>query len=294
MSARYALFGHGIAHSLSPALHRAGFRALGVDATYELVDVPVTELADVLADLVVTGGLAGGNVTSPHKTFVYDACLTAMSTEAAQSASVNTLRIEGKSIVGHNTDGGGFVRFLERTDAGAKDRAFAILGGGGAASGLSAALRRAGAGEIVQVTRDPERFVRGDWNDLGREPRVLPWGSSEARRAIESADVVVNATPLGMRSGDPLPCPVEWVGPEALAVDLLYHPPESPWLHALRARGVRAANGIGLLVEQALLAQAFWFGNEPPRSALEEALPWSDPFSPPPADSRGSEDSPRP
>ena len=87
-----------------------------------------------------------------------------------------------------------------------------------------------------------------------------------------------------------MPCPPTLVGERAVAVDLLYHPAETPWLRALRARGVRAANGLGLLVEQARLAQRCWFGEAPPRRALEEALAWPDPFSPPPA--LGSEGSP--
>jgi shikimate dehydrogenase len=89
----------------------------------------------------------------------------------------------------------------------------------------------------------------------------------------------VQATPLGASADDPLPAPAEWVPQAATAVDLRYHPAATPWLLAVRARGVRAANGLGMLIEQALLAQEFWHDTTPPRTALEEAVEWSDPFA---------------
>jgi shikimate dehydrogenase len=287
MSLRFALFGRSIAHSLSPALHLAAFRARGVDATYELIDIGASEFMKRMNRFPELG-LRGASVTAPYKRMAYE-LIHDLTEEASESLSVNTIRFDGEWPAGHNTDGIGFARFLERAGFSTEDRVVTFLGAGGAARGLAQVLRRSGA-RLSFVARDPDDLFVLD-PDGRKGVSLLPWGSEEARRAILYADLVVQATPLGQRADDPLPCPPDWVGQDALAVDLLYHPAESPWLSALRARGVRAANGIGLLVEQALFAQEFWFGEEPPRSALEEAVPWSDPFSPPPGSARDSESS---
>ena len=285
MSALYAVLGHPIAHSLSPALHRGAFRARGVDATYEAIDVTGPAYVRAIQELVARG-VAGANLTAPLKGLGLLHADEA-SDEANASGAVNTLRFEGARSFGHNTDGVGFVRFLERSGLPAAGRAITFLGGGGAVAGLTHALRAAGARTLGAVVRDQIKAAAFPGLARGSGVTLLRWDSREAQRAIENADVVVQATPLGAAKHDALPCPAEWVGRQALAVDLLYHPAESPWLAALRARGVRAANGLGLLVEQALYAQAFWFGDEPPRSALEEALTWSDPFSRQPAGAPG-------
>ena len=277
MSARYAVLGSPIAHSLSPALHRAAFAAAGRAATYEAIEVGAGELARVRPGLV-RGGVRGVNLTSPLKAEGLAAAGEA--SDAARAAgAANTLALgEDGRISAENTDGAGFVAFLERVEVPARGRAVTFLGGGGAAAGLVPALRAAGAGPITVLARSPlraRRFAALDAPGVS----IVPAGDAAARAAVAGADLLVQATPLGRSPADPLPCPAAWPRAEAVAVDLLYHPAVTPWLSALRARGVRAANGLGLLVEQALLAQRFWFGETPPRHALEQAVAWTDPFA---------------
>jgi shikimate dehydrogenase len=291
VNARYAVFGHPIGHSLSPALHAAAFRARGLDATYEALDVTRARFGAEWQDFVLAGGV-GANFTAPLKWDAFRVC-DERTPEAQEAGAVNTIQFSGGRASGHNTDGIGFVRFLERSGVPPGGKSIVLLGGGGAAAGLTHALRSARARAIAAVVRDQLKVAANPGLTPDEGVRVLRWGSPEAQRALGRADVVVQSTPLGADSEDDLPCPPEWVGADALAVDLLYHPAETPWLAELRARGVRAANGLGLLVEQALFAQEFWFGDEPPRTALEEALPWKDPFTAPPHDpGKGSPASP--
>ncbi len=277
MSARFAVLGSPIAHSLSPRLHAAGFAATGRDATYVALEVDAAGLAEALARLRGEG-FAGMNLTAPLKAGGLDRADEA--TPAARAAgAANTLAVRDGRLVAENTDGAGFVRFLERAGVAPRGRAVTFLGGGGATAGLVPALVAAGAGPLAVVARTPERS-RALYPALAH-PSVRLAGRDEAaaRDLVAGAAIVVQATPAGGAPGDDLPCPAEWPAAAAVAVDLLYHPAVTPWLAALRARGVRSANGLGLLIEQALLAQKFWFGEEPPRRALEEAVAWDDPFS---------------
>ncbi len=279
MSELFAVLGHPIGHSLSPVIHTAAFRARGIDAVYEAIEVPAPEFMAALERLMERG-VRGANLTAPLKHLGLF-CADDQTDEAMDSGAANTLRFEDDRLIAHNTDGIGFVRFLERSGARPLGLKVVFLGAGGAAAGLTDALLKAGVEAITAIARDPEQASATLARATSDPVWFVEWNSGDAVRAVAAADLVIQATPLGLGAEDALPCPPEWVGEDALAVDLLYHPAESPWLRALRARGVRAANGIGLLVEQALFAQAFWFGDEPPREALEEALPWKDPFSAP-------------
>src|SRR5262249_54024798 len=139
----------------------------------------------------------------------------------------------------------------------------AIVGAGGAALGLVGPLAAAGAERITCLVRDPERALPDA--PAAHELARLALGTAAARAALAGAALVVQATPLGRSPDEPMPCPPDTLAPQAVALDLGYHPAVTPWLAALRARGVRAANGLGLLVEQALLSQEFWHGSPPPR-----------------------------
>ncbi len=286
MTQRFAVLGSPIAHSLSPRLHAAAFAASGRDATYEAIEADAAAFPSVLARLRAAG-FAGVNLTAPLKALGLAAADEA--TPAARAAgAANTLAFRGGAVQAENTDGAGFAVFLERAGVPVAGRAIAFVGGGGAVRGLVPALIERGAGSVAVVVRAPARAAADFAPFLDRGVRIVPLDASDdgpAARAVGEASLVVQGTPLGLRPEDPLPCPAAWPGPQAVAVDLLYHPPVTPWLAALRLRGVRAANGLGLLVEQALLAQRFWFGEEPPRSALEEAVRWRDPFAPWPAPS---------
>lgn len=262
------VIGWPVAHSLSPAIHNAAFAALGMNWVYVPMPVPPGRVAEALAGLRALG-IAGANVTMPHKTEVAD-LLDDVSEDAARLRAVNTIVVGPDGLVGHNTDAPGFDRFLRR-DAGfdPEGRTALVYGAGGAARAVALALARGGLAELFVAVREPSRadpLVR-TVDGLGTRVRVGAFDAAGGAEGIEPS-LVVNATPLGAH-GETLPLPA--LGPEVLAVDLLYRPNETPLLAAVRAAGGTAFGGIGLLLEQAALAFELWTGRPAPLDVMSAA-----------------------
>lgn len=276
------VIGDPVAHSLSPTLHNAAFEALGLDWVYVAFPVPRGRGADAVA-AVPALGLAGLNVTMPHKEDVAAACheLTA---DAAALRSVNTVVAlpDGRTL-GDSTDGPGFLDALADEAIGVAGQPVLVLGAGGAARAVVLALGRAGASVTVAARRPDATESAAALAPNGRAvplgalatPASPPTGSRPpAVGAVNPAafSLVVNATPLGMSGGDPLP-----VAPEALhsgqaVVDLVYHPADTPLLTAARAKGATAVNGLGMLLHQAARSFTQWTGHPAPLDAMRAAV----------------------
>ena len=264
------VIGTPIRHSLSPTIFNAAFEASGLDWAYLAFEVP-----EGAAGLAMAGvralGLEGVSVTMPHKSRVLEA-LDELSEAAEVLGAVNCVVRHGARLVGHNTDGPGLVDSL-RLDEGVDPagRRFAILGAGGAARALVRSLGRAGAADVVVINRSPAPAEQA-------AALAGPVGRVGVPEDVGDADVVINATPLGMgvvvtRSGEPEPLPVE---PSLLAqgqvlVDLVYHPAVTPLGEAARERGIRTVNGLGMLIHQAAHAFRIWTSEEPPLEAMSAA-----------------------
>lgn len=255
------MIGSPVLHSLSPVVHNAAFAAAGLDWAYVAFDVPAGSGAAAIA-AVRTLGIDGLSVTMPHK----DDAATAvddLSETAGRLGAVNTVVRMGERLVGENTDGAGFLDAL-RDDEGfdAAGRRCVVLGAGGAARAVIDALAQAGAGEVIVVNRTPaaaQRAVR-----LSAAARV------GAAAEAAGADLVVNATPLGME-GTRLPLDPAFLGPGQLVVDLVYDPPVTPLVRAARERGAVAVNGLGMLIHQAAIAFTLWTGEAAPLAAMSAA-----------------------
>lgn len=265
---RWAVLGHPVAHSLSPALHQAAFAALGIEATYEAVDVEPGTLARRLEELA-RQGYEGLSVTSPLKREAFDAAI-ARTQEAEAAGVVNCLRRVGIGYQGTNTDGAGFVDFARDVGIELVGAQAVLLGGGGSAAGLAPALVAAGA-QVISLVRRPSvaRALPG----LSRV-RVLAWQGRDAGAALASCDLAINCTPLGRAPGDPLPCDPAVLGPRAVVVDLQYSPPRTEWLERAVASGRPGFNGLGLLVHQGERSLRYWLGTAPPMERLREAVGW--------------------
>lgn len=261
------MIGDPVAHSRSPAIHNAAFRAAGLDWVF--VAFPVPEGAAVAA---VEGmralGVRGLSVTMPHKHAVVPA-LDRLSDAAAALGAVNCIaRGPGDELVGHNTDGEGFLRGL-RSDF-ALDPAGArcvVLGAGGAARAVVDALARAGAGDVAVVARreEPARSAAALAGAVGR---VAP------PDAVAAADLVVNATPVGMGAGPDgtsLPVDGELLREGQVVAELVYHPSETALMRAASGRGARTANGLSMLVHQAAVAFELWTGRAAPVAQMAAA-----------------------
>jgi shikimate dehydrogenase len=267
-----ALIGSPVRHSLSPAIHNAAFRALGLDCVFVVFDVPPGG-AHAAIDAVRALHLAGLSVTMPHKGAVAEA-VDRLTATAEAIGAVNTVGWRGPTLIGDNTDGAGFldaVRLDEGFDP--RSRRCLVIGAGGAARAVVKALADAGAAEVVVVNRTKDR---------AEAAAALAPGVGRVGDAAEAGtvDLIVNATPVGMPDSDeptpiaqPAPLPVDpaHLGAGQLVVDLVYHPAVTPLVDAARAAGAVAVNGLGMLIHQAAHAFRLWTGEDPPLEVMSAA-----------------------
>ena len=263
-----AVIGDPVRHSLSPCLMNAAFAETGLDWTCVAMEVPEGRAPGALEGMRAMG-LGGLSVTMPHKAAVVS-CLDDLTPGAGALGAVNCIVPDGDNLVGHNTDGAGFLAGL-RHDAGfdVAGRRAVVLGAGGAARAVVQALAQAGAAEVAVANRTIGRAVEAA-ELAGPTGRVLE--PSMVGEAVAGADLVINATSVGMAGADDgRPVDPGLVAAGAVAVDLIYHPAETVWLAALRARGVEAHNGLSMLVHQAAHAFTLWTGLEAPVAAMDAA-----------------------
>jgi shikimate dehydrogenase len=256
------VIGTPIRHSLSPVLHNAAFRALDLDWVYLAFEVGPGDAAVAVAGARALG-IEGLSVTMPHKADVM-AALDRLSPTAERLGAVNTITTRGGLLVGESTDGPGFIDAL-REDEGfdPHGRRCVVLGAGGAARAVALALAEEGAAEVVVVNRTRER-AEAAAALAGPVGRVGELGD------VDGAELVVNATPVGMGDGAS-PVPGERLGAGQLVVDLVYHPAVTPLVAEARSRGAVAVNGLGMLIHQAAHAFLLWTGQEPPLAAMSAA-----------------------
>ena len=254
------VIGDPVGHSRSPAMHNAAFEALGLDWVY--VAFPVRRGAGGAAVRAVPAlGLAGLNVTMPHKADAAAAC-DDLAPEAAALGAVNTVVDSGGTLVGHSTDGDGFLRALDDEGVTVAEQRVLVLGAGGATRAITHALGRVGAHVTVAARRrDPGRSA------AALAPDGVAVGLDEI--VVDRFDVIVNATPLGMH-GEPPPVDTAELQPGQFVFDTVY-PADTPLLLEARARGLRAAGGLGRLVHQGALSFLLWTGVAPPLDVMRAA-----------------------
>lgn len=264
----FALLGRPVQHSLSPAIHAAAFDALGVDAVYVPLVVREEELDGVLPAVARAGG---GNVTVPHKEAA--ARRVERPTEAVRrTGACNCFWREDGRLAGDNTDVGGFLAAVEAwPEVRLRGARVLLLGAGGGARAVVAALRREDAGSVEVWNRTTER-ARSMIEDAGG-------GAGETElRVVRSRtgsggeyDLVVNATSLGLDPDDPLPVDLGRLR-AAAAFDLVYAEGGTPWTRHARELGVPAREGSEMLVQQAGLSLRRWLDVSPPLDAMRRAV----------------------
>lgn len=293
---RLALLGHPVGHSISPAIQGAAIAALGLPHTYEAIDVPSPEALREVMEALRRGDLGGVNITVPHKRTALE-----LADEVAPSAALvgaaNVLcrapagpdRPGEARLVAHNTDAGALAAELADALGDRPRSSVVVIGSGGAALAAIAAARQLGFPEIAVTARawTSTEQVEGSAaaarvHALGASIQIYPEASGESERAawesrVGRADVLVQATSAGMTGaapGDGVAALVPWslVRADAVAYDVIYNPPLTPFLKAARARGLaEARDGLGMLVRQAALAFRLWTGMEPPEAVMRAA-----------------------
>ncbi len=264
----FGIIGTPVGHSLSPRIHNAAFTAAGMNAVY----IPM-EVQDALAFVQrmahpktreLDWKLRGLSVTAPHKQTVMQ-CLDSIDAAAREIGAVNTIVVEDERLHGHNTDAAGFVSPLRKRLGELRGVRCAIIGSGGAARGVLWALRNAGA-QATLFARNRERA-----NDLAQ--RFKAACPSQPPEKFRDFDVVINATPMGMRGPavNETPANAEQLRGVRLAYDLVYNPSETRFLREAREAGCDTLGGIDMLLAQAIEQFKLWTGTEPDRDVMRRA-----------------------
>ena len=275
------VIGHPIAHSLSPRMHNASFAATGLDFLYLPLDVKPEALPAAVAGLGALG-FRGFNVTMPHKEAIL-ALLDEADAAARISGAVNTVVVEGDLLLGANTDGSGFLEACRVSGIAFSGAIVLVVGAGGAAAAISAAVLGAGAVRVGLLNRSAWRAERLRWRleQAYPEAEVSVHGADEPEAAARGADVIVNATYLGMKDDDPLPVPRASLKEGMAVCDAVYRRGvETPLVRLARELGLTAVGGERMLLYQGVQAQRLWTGSEPDVGAMSLALSLEPPEGP--------------
>lgn len=270
----FAVLGHPIGHTLSPVMHNASMQALGFDGIYLALDVHPDRLMEVLPAMALMG-FAGVNLTVPHKEVAFRG-LERLDESARLLGAANTVEFREDGMVGHNTDGYGFLKALDeafgKTVVG--DAVF-VLGCGGAGRATALMAAKEGAKSLVLADIDASRVQKLHDEIIGLTPNVEVIQALEKSRQVElcrTADVVVQASPVGMKKDDPSLLPPEAFRAGQRAFDLIYMYPETAFLATARGAGADIANGLGMLLHQGARAFEIWTGVAPSVPAMRQAL----------------------
>ena len=284
---RVGLIGWPVDHSVSPAMHNAAFRALGLAWDYALLPTEPGRVGTAV-DRLRREGFRGANVTVPHKQTIMP-YLDEITPTAQAIGAVNTIVNHSGRLVGHNTDAGGFLQSLRRTGFNTTGSRALVLGSGGAARALVYALLGSGFAHVTVLGRTPHHTESlalhlGSVHDWSGCLAALPLTPDALVQQAAVVDLLVNATTIGMwphsdRSpwpdGVPLP-------PHLVVFDLVYNPPATRLLHRAQAAGAIAIGGLDMLICQGALSFELWTGQQPPedvmRAAARQAIEnWSQP-----------------
>ncbi len=281
------IIGYPVSHSLSPRMHQAAFDALGIEAHYALWETQPVMLAERIASLR-SSQVLGANVTIPFKEDVVpfvDEC----DPRAMRIGAINTVVNQNGHLVGYNTDAPGFIQALAgfvSPPFDAQGKRAAILGTGGAARAAAVALLENGIDELALLGRTESHvtalvhhlqtlLIEAQGIFSSKIPRINRFllGSTEANTFLSNADVVVNATPVGLKAGDTtLLFDINVLPTKALVMDMIFNPPLTPFLRVAQARGCRVLNGLSMLLYQGALSFELWTGHPAPIEIMRAAL----------------------
>jgi shikimate dehydrogenase len=264
-----ALLGDPVAHSLSPVFQNAAIRAAGVHGVYVALRTTADHLPGLLRGIAHAGG--GGNVTVPHKRLA--AGLLDRETDAVRrTGACNTFWFENGLIHGDNTDVAGLRAAVSSILGGEPTGArVLLLGAGGAARAVVVGLAAAGAARIDVMNRTGSAAAELA-AELGTSITPVAALKREGGSGELRYDLVVNATSLGLRDGDPDPLPVSRLRPGTPVLDLVYRRGGTPWVRALQENGFPAADGTEMLIRQGAASFSRWWGVPAPLAAMREAL----------------------
>ncbi|MBO1102817.1 shikimate dehydrogenase [Enterococcus hirae] len=272
-------FAKPASHSLSPLMHNLAFSHWGIDAVYLAFEVEQTNLRQAV-ESIRTLDMLGVNVSMPNKTAVL-AYLDQLSPEAELIGAVNTIVHQEQRLIGYNTDGMGFVRSVNETGHPIKNKKIVVLGAGGAAKAIVVQMALEGAQEItiykrLNATFLPLKEYFAKVSEKTGCPIRLHDYADESQLALDlsQANLLINATDIGMGSKkDQLPiADVKLLHSKLAVFDLIYSPSETRLIQEAKKMGVKAYNGLGMLIHQGAIAFELWTHQEMPVQNIRERL----------------------
>ncbi len=271
----FAVLGHPIGHTLSPVMHNAAFEALDMDAIYLAFDVAPDRLMSVLPAMRDMG-FRGVNLTVPLKEVAFRG-FADLDAGARTLGAVNTVQFLPEGLKGHNTDGVGFLRAVaEAFGTSVTGQKLFVLGCGGAGRAVAITAAQAGAGRLSLADIDDTRSQRlaAEIATLAPGVQVTMAGNSAKAWAAPArdADLLIQASPIGMKPSDICPLPSEAFRAGHRAFDLVYNLPETCFMRAAAGGGAKAVNGLGMLLHQGAESFSIWTGKPAPVDVMRQAL----------------------
>ena len=258
------IFGYPIEHTLSPLMHNAAFSKLGLDMCYIPFKVSPDDLPDAVRSIRFLN-LAGVNITVPHKEHVIP-LLDKVDEEAAFIGAVNTITNNDGTLTGYNTDGRGFMNSLAEETVSVENREVVMIGTGGAARAVSYYLsEQASKLSMFDIDRNKADALVSDLSRIRNNVFVL-----DSPDDIGRPDVLINATPLGLHTNDPLPVDADIISSDMVVCDLIYR--QTPLLINASEKGAKTVDGSGMLLWQGVLAFELWTGVKPPVDTMRKEL----------------------
>lgn len=255
-----AVIGYPIAQSLSPFIHTHWMEQVGLEGSYQAIEVAPEDLREFVEN-AHNSGLSGFNVTVPHKTEIIP-FLDKIAPIARQMGAVNTVKIsESGELTGFNTDGIGLVTHLKTTVADyPQDKPALVLGAGGAARAAALGLLTENIPMVMMTNRTREK-AEAIASEIGRgRMTVVDW--NDRQDAVKAAGLIINTTVLGMAGQYPLEMDLSGAAKDTVVYDIVYKPLETELLANAKALGLRTVDGLGMLVHQGAAAFKIWFGHE--------------------------------
>ncbi len=266
---RYAVLGDPVAHSASPAMHNAVLEHLALPERYCRLHISPGQLAEAIG-LLPRAGFLGVNLTIPHKTQILP-LLDQVDAHSRRLGAINTVAFCDGKITGTNTDGPGIVRAIhEEFGVALGGLRILVLGaGGGAGRAIATQCQIEGCAALLLVNRTEQKIL-----ELARnlDATVIPWTDKALADQLANIDLIINASSVGMKSGDPSPLRAEWLGKSHLVYDTIYVGRQTPLQTAATNAGASSANGLSLLLHQGVLALEYWLGRPVPVEVMRLGL----------------------
>ncbi|MGO3731562.1 MAG: shikimate dehydrogenase [Vagococcus sp.] len=274
-----AVIANPIKHSLSPFIHNTAFSECGIDGVYVAFEVE-SKAFEASLESVRTLNMMGANISMPFKHRAFD-YVDDVSESAKLIGAVNTVVRRGDQLVGHNTDGVGFIKSLKAKEVSIKEKNLVLLGAGGAGKAVACQCALDGARKVTIFKRhnqsfdDTVMFFKQVTQETGVQMVVMAYeDKASMQQAIQESDILINSTHIGMDNTiQEMPIDGEDIlHTQLVVVDLIYHPMETLLLKKARKKGCQTINGLGMLLYQAAYAFQLWTGQEMPVDCVETKL----------------------